>query len=225
MRKREQREIIAVNLKDLLKSRKITAKQVANDLNISYSTFGDWTRARTLPSPNQLKDVADYFKVSIANLTTLNEDLISPVSDSEVLDSKIRIAVLETSEQFGEETNRTVRWEYIPKFLPGADDSIGVMLNDDSMEPEYHKGDIIIARKVKYLNTNGDYILESYDGDEWLPSIQFARVINKGGQVIITPLNIDNEKCYVPERLTEEQYLKKYKNKYSIIRLIRDYTK
>ena len=38
-------------------------------------------------------------------------------------------------------------------------------------------------------------------------------------------INIDNEKCYVPERLTEEQYLKKYKNKYSIIRLIRDYTK
>jgi len=31
MRKREQREIIAVNLKDLLKSRKITAKQVAKD--------------------------------------------------------------------------------------------------------------------------------------------------------------------------------------------------
>ena len=150
MRKREQREIIAVNLKDLLKSRKITAKQVAKDLNVSYSTFGDWTRARTFPSPNQLKDVADYFKVSIANLTTLNEDLISPVSDSEVLDSKIRIAVLETSEQFGEETNRTVRWEYIPKFLPGADDSIGIMLNDDSMETEYHKGDIIIARKVKY---------------------------------------------------------------------------
>ena len=60
MRKREQREIIAVNLKDLLKSRKITAKQVAKDLNVSYSTFGDWTRARTLPSPNPLKDVADY---------------------------------------------------------------------------------------------------------------------------------------------------------------------
>ena len=78
---------------------------------------------------------------------------------------------------------------------------------------------------INHANTNGDYILESYDGDEWLPSIQFARVINKGGQVIITPLNIDNEKCYVPERLTEEQYLKKYKNKYSIIRLIRDYTK
>ena len=95
----------------------------------------------------------------------------------------------------------------------------------EKLIPLLDKGDIIIARKVKYLNTNGDYILESYDGDEWLPSIQFARVINKGGQVIITPLNIDNEKCYVPERLTEEQYLKKYKNKYSIIRLIRDYTK
>ena len=74
MRKREQREIIAVNLKELLKSRKITAKQVAKDLNVSYSTFGDWTRARTTPSPSQLKDVADYFRVSIGNLTSLNED-------------------------------------------------------------------------------------------------------------------------------------------------------
>lgn len=225
MRKREQREIIAVNLKELLKSRKITAKQVAKDLNVGYSTFGDWTRARTLPSPSQLKDVADYFKVSIGNLTTLEEDLANPVSDAEVLDSKIRIAILESAELDGEEINRTIRWEYIPKFLPGADDAIGFMLNDNSMEPEYHKGDIIIARKTKFLNTNGDYILEAYVGDEWLPSFQFARVINKGNEVIITPLNIDNEKCYIPERLTEAQYLKKYKNKYSIIRLIRDYTK
>ena len=225
MRKVEQREIISINLKDLLRSRKLTAKQVASDLNVSYSTFGDWTRGRTSPSASQLKDVADYFKVSIGNLTSLNEDFSTPVSDAEILDSKVRISVLESAVRDGEEVNRAFRWEYIPKFLVGNEHAIGIMLNDDSMEPEYHKGDIIIARKVKYLNSNKDYILESYDGDEWIPSYQFARVIQKGNKVLITPLNNDNEKCFVPERLTESEYLKKYKNIYSIIRLIRDYEK
>ena len=225
MNKKEQRLIIAENLRILLKQNNKKRTDVASDLKISYSTVSDWARGRTAPNAGQVKMLADYFKVTIGDITNRSDDYDSR-SDSEILDSKVRVPVL-TNVQSTEDggTTYSTTMEYIDKYLPGSDDCIGFQLNDDSMEPEYHKGDIIIARKVKYLNTNGDYILESYDGDEWLPSIQFARVINKGGQVIITPLNIDNEKCYVPERLTEEQYLKKYKNKYSIIRLIRDYTK
>ncbi len=225
MNKREERFIIATNLKRFLKENKLTAKEVAKDLNISYSTFGDWTRERTAPNASQLKAVADYFKVAIGDLTTLSNDSTRKVSDSEVLDSKVRIHINRISETNGEKSYGASLWEYIPRYLIGADDAIGFILNDDSMEPEYHKGDIIIARRIKYLNSTGDYILESCDGDEWLPSYQFARVINKGSHVLITPLNNDNEKEIVPVRMNEIEYLKKYKSLYSIIRLIRDYEK
>lgn len=225
MNKREERYVISTNIKALLKANKLTAKEVADDLHISYSTFGDWTRARTAPNASQLKAVADYFKVAIGNLTTLPDNDFGPVSDSEVLDSKVRISIDDFIEKDGKQVGKSVRWEYIPKHLMGSDDAIGIILRDDSMEPEYHKGDVIIARRVKYLNSTGDYILESYDGEDWLPNFQFARVINKGSHVLIEPLNNDNEKAIVPVRMTELEYMNKYKNKYSIIRLIRDYTK
>ena len=94
-----------------------------------------------------IKDVADYFKVSIGNLI-IKRSFSTPVSDAEILDSKVRISVLESAACDGEEVNRVFRWEYIPKFLIGNEHAIGIPLNDDSMEPEYHKGDIIIARKL-----------------------------------------------------------------------------
>ena len=223
MEKREQREIIASNLRNLLKINKLTAIKVAQDLNLSYSTFGDWTRGRTSPNPSQLKAVADYFKISIGNLTSLPDDA-QYVSDSEILDSKVRISINDIQTAIdGEKIYKSIKWEYVPKSLVGKDDCIGIKLNDNSMEPEYHKGDIIIARQVKYLNTNGDYLLESVGEDEFLPEFRFVRVINKENDIIITPLNIDNESNYLPERLNEIEYMKKYKNKYLIIRLIRDY--
>lgn len=227
MSKRDEREIIAMNLKELLRAKKKTAKQVAEDLKVSYSTFGDWTRARTSPSASQLKDVANYFGTTIGNLTTLASDFMSNTTDAEILDSKMRIQILEDMGIEPDESSfKTITCEYVPRTLPGVDDSIGYTLKDDSMEPEYHKGDIVIARRVKYLNTDGgDYILDEGIENEWLPILRFARVYRCDGGVIITPLKINNEKGYLPEKLTEAEYLKKYRAKYSIIRLIRDYDK
>ena len=59
--------------------------------------------------------------------------------------------------------------------------------------------------------------------DEWLPEYRLARVIPKGNENIIYPLNVDNELKYTTEILNEIEYKKKYREIYSIIRLIRDY--
>ena len=183
MRKVEQREIISINLKDLLRSRKLTAKQVANDLNVSYSTFGDWTRGRTSPSASQLKDVADYFKVAIGNLTSLNEDFSTPVSDAEILDSKVRISVLESAVRDGEEVNRAFRWEYIPKFLIGNEHAIGIMLNDDSMEPKLKK-DSYVFLELNAPLINRDFGLFMYDG-----KLIVRRFIIRQDKLVLRPEN------------------------------------
>lgn len=222
MIKREERQIISDNLKALLSQSKKNRKKVSEDLNIKYSTFCDWVRARTAPDARQVKKLADYFKVSVGDITNRSENYDS-ISDSEILDSKVRITVFRTVECADGSTAYDTDYEYIDKFIPGSLESIGFRLDDDSMEPEYHKGDIIIARKVKYLNSGGDYLLDTNYSSEWFPELRLVRVIPKGKETIITPLNIDNEKGFMPERLTEIEYMKKYHNIYSVTRLIRNY--
>lgn len=90
------------------------------------------------------------------------------------------------------------------------------------MEPEYHKGDIIIARRINYIRVPGDYVF-TFSEDDWIPEYRLARVIPKGNENIIYPINVDNECKYITEILNEVEYKEKYKSIYSIIRLIRDY--
>lgn len=224
MNKKEQRLIIAENLKLLLKQNNKKRTDLSSDLNVAYSTVGDWVRGRTAPSAGQVKMLADYFKVTIGDITTRSEDYDSR-SDSEILDSKVRVPILVKSHASNDDSTLiySTTMEYIDKYLPGSNDCIGFKLSDDSMEPEYHKGDIIIARRINYLRTPGDYVFVISEDDDWIPEYRLARVIPKGNDNIIYPLNVDNECKYVTEILNEIEYKKKYKAIYSIIRLIRDY--
>ena len=56
MNKKEQRLIIAENLRILLKQNNKKRTDVASDLKISYSTVSDWARGRT--APNTSKNVS-----------------------------------------------------------------------------------------------------------------------------------------------------------------------
>jgi len=222
MIKREERQIISDNLKALLNQNKKKRTEVANDLNVKYSTFCDWVRARTAPDANQVKELANYFHVSVGEITNRNEDHKS-ISDAEILDSKVRITVFKTVERADGSTAYDTDYEYIDKYICGSHESIGFRLDDDSMEPEYHKGDIIIARKVKFMDNNADYLVDTSSQSEWFPELRLVRVYQKGSKVLIAPLNNDNEKGYIPERLNQMEYSKKYHNIYAVTRLIRNY--
>ena len=134
MIKREERQIISDNLKALLNQNKKKRTEVANDLNVKYSTFCDWVRARTAPDANQVKELANYFHVSVGEITNRNEDYNS-ISDAEILDSKVRITVFKTVECADGSIAYDTDYEYIDKYICGSRESIGFRLDDDSMEP------------------------------------------------------------------------------------------
>ena len=58
MNKVEMRKVLANNLVALLDYKKISRKNVADDLKLSYTKVCDWTRARTYPSEIELRPVA-----------------------------------------------------------------------------------------------------------------------------------------------------------------------
>lgn len=54
---------ISNNIKLLLKSEKITRRQVCTDLGFKYTTFCDWVNGKTTPGYRALEQLGDYFKV------------------------------------------------------------------------------------------------------------------------------------------------------------------
>ncbi len=54
---------ISNNIKILLKSEKITRRQVCADLGFKYTTFCDWVNGKTTPGYRTLEQLGDYFNV------------------------------------------------------------------------------------------------------------------------------------------------------------------
>lgn len=62
------KEIMAKNILRLMELHDKDRKQVCNDLDISYTTFTDWVKARTYPRIDKIELMAKYFGVQKADL-------------------------------------------------------------------------------------------------------------------------------------------------------------
>lgn len=222
MIKREERNIITNNLKSLFSQQTKTRKEIADAIGVKYSTFCDWFRGRTSPDANQVKLLANYFKVSIAEIIEPKTG-VSMISNSQILDSKTLVTIHKEVIRKDGTTTHDTDYEYVDKYIVGPQDVIGFKLNDDSMEPEYHKGDVIIATKIKYLTDNGDYLFDLGVDDEWFPELRLARVWIRKNDIIIAPLNYNNNKDYEEIHTDNIDYLNRFRGIYKIVQLIRTY--
>lgn len=69
MNKVDMRKVLANNLVALLDYKKISRKNIADDLKLSYTKVCDWTRARTYPSEIELGKLANYLETTVEQLT------------------------------------------------------------------------------------------------------------------------------------------------------------
>lgn len=69
---RELREIVAANLSALRNEKKLTQMKLAEILNYSDKAVSKWERGESLPDVSVLKQIADYFGVTVDYL--LSED-------------------------------------------------------------------------------------------------------------------------------------------------------
>ena len=76
--KEEMRITLSNNLNKLLDEKKISRRQISDDLNINYPVVCDWVKARTYPSQHNLGKLAFYLGTTIEQLTSpnsaINED-------------------------------------------------------------------------------------------------------------------------------------------------------
>ncbi|MFT3952745.1 MAG: helix-turn-helix transcriptional regulator [Oscillospiraceae bacterium] len=73
---------------ELMISRGINAKKVSDATGISTGNISDWKSGRSVPSLDKIKQLADYFNVSIDYLLGNEQNEKSPLSeeDRELLD-------------------------------------------------------------------------------------------------------------------------------------------
>ncbi len=71
---KELKEIIAKNLQDLRAKKRITQYQLAQALNYSDKAVSKWERAESIPDVTVIKQIADFFGVTVDYLLTEEHD-------------------------------------------------------------------------------------------------------------------------------------------------------
>lgn len=71
---KELREIIAANISSLRNEKKITQIKLAEMLNYSDKAVSKWERGESLPDISVLKQIADYFEVTVDYLLSESHD-------------------------------------------------------------------------------------------------------------------------------------------------------
>ena len=56
---------VAKNIKHLMANKKINRKQLAEDLDVKYSTLCEWLKGNKMPRPEKLDLLAKYFNTSV----------------------------------------------------------------------------------------------------------------------------------------------------------------
>lgn len=217
--KEEMRITLSNNLNKLLDEKKISRRQISDDLNINYPVVCDWVKARTYPSLHNLGKLAFYLGTTVEQLTSpnsaINEDGFSPEQST----SKRKVAVIDISTE--EWIKSPIDYEWISnKNLKPSGNYLLFDVVDDLLYPTYNIGDTVLAESLdeKILKTEGDYLLKTNDFDLML----FVHVYIKENGYLVAPLNNNNSISYLPKYYTTEEFKKNISNIHKAVRVTKN---
>lgn len=221
------KEILANNIKNLLKMQGFSREMVSEGIGVKYTTFCDWAKGRTYPKMEYIKEIADFFCVTINGLLEENPDYeMCMESYRQEHEPKGMF-----TQYFVYEINKLHSTPNDLKLLYSADvpyqwDSenqtfMGLILNDDSMSPEYLKNDIVIVTEQESLSGDGDYIIQLLKNSG--AKTYFRRIKIIDDSIAIIPLNPLNEIKDVTKYIPINDFKNKYKVLGKMKRHIRDF--
>ena len=73
-----EKEILANNLKKYMDDRKLNTNELANKLDLPYSTVNDWVNAVSYPRQDKLRRLAETFGVNKKDLTEPHNNIKKP---------------------------------------------------------------------------------------------------------------------------------------------------
>ena len=183
------RDIFINNLKAIMKERKVSRRQLAEGLNIPYTTLTDRCTGRIFPRVEKINLIADYFNIK-------KSDLIEEITDEDddaLYDDVVKVDVF--SKLFLDSVwclkNQSFKIDeelIPPEWIKNHQSYFGLIMNDNSMDPEFHKDDCLIIRECKKMDKDGFYCVLEKDSDY----AKIRKLIHINDGIMVMPLNMSD---------------------------------
>ncbi|PTE58732.1 helix-turn-helix domain-containing protein [Staphylococcus epidermidis] len=173
------KQVMAKNISRLMKENNIGRKKLSDDLKVKYTTLSDWINAKTYPRIDKIELLADYFKVSKADLVEDKErEALEtlPVKKIPVV-SKISAGLPIYSEE------NLIDYIYFATNKLNSDkEEFGLKVSGDSMDKIFQDGDIVVVEKDSIVENGqlGVVMINGYNAT-------VKRIRYNGDQVILIP--------------------------------------
>lgn len=183
------RNIFINNLKAIMKERKVSRRQLAEGLNIPYTTLTDWCTGRIFPRVEKINLIADYFNIK-------KSDLIEEITDEDddaLYDDVVKVDVfsklfLDSVWCLKNESFKIDEELIPPEWIKNHQSYFGLIMNDNSMDPEFHKDDCLIIRECKKMDKDGFYCILEKDSDY----AKIRKLIHINDGIMVMPLNMSD---------------------------------
>ncbi|MEB7330244.1 helix-turn-helix domain-containing protein [Staphylococcus epidermidis] len=173
------KQVMAKNISRLMKENNVGRKKLSDDLKVKYTTLSDWINAKTYPRIDKIELLADYFKVSKADLVEDKErEALEtlPVKKIPVV-SKISAGLPIYSEE------NLIDYIYFATNKLNSDkEEFGLKVSGDSMDKIFQDGDIVVVEKDSIVENGqlGVVMINGYNAT-------VKRIRYNGDQVILIP--------------------------------------
>ena len=183
------RDIFINNLKAIMKERRVSRRQLAEGLKVPYTTLTDWCTGRIFPRVEKINLIADYFNIK-------KSDLIEEITDEDddaLYDDVVKVDVF--SQLFLDSVwclkNQSFKIDeelIPPEWIKNHQSYFGLIMNDNSMDPEFHKDDCLIIRECKKMDKDGFYCVLEKDSDY----AKIRKLIHINDGIMVMPLNMND---------------------------------
>ena len=183
------RDIFINNLKAIMKERKVSRRQLAEGLNIPYTTLTDWCTGRIFPRVEKFNLIADYFNIKKSDLI----EEITYEDDDALYDDVVKVDVfsklfLDSVWCLKNEAFKIDEELIPPEWIKNHQSYFGLIMNDNSMDPEFHKDDCLIIRECKKMDKDGFYCVLEKDSDY----AKIRKLIHINDGIMVMPLNMSD---------------------------------
>lgn len=183
------RDIFINNLKTIMKERKVSRRQLAEGLNIPYTTLTDWCTGRIFPRVEKINLIADYFNIKKSDLI----EEITEEDDDALYDDVVKVDVfsklfLDSVWCLKNESFKIDEELIPPEWIKNHQSYFGLIMNDNSMDPEFHKDDCLIIRECKRMDKDGFYCVLEKDSDY----AKIRKLIHINDGIMVMPLNMSD---------------------------------
>jgi len=192
------KEVMANNIIRQMTLKNVDRNQMAQDLNLKYTTLSDWINAKTYPRIDKIELMAKYFGINKSDL--VESPNVTPIETIEAkkvpVVSQISAGIPIYSEQ------NILEYAYIPAYLSERNKEVFYLrVSGDSMDKEFKEGDLVLVEKDCPIENGqiGVVMVNGYNAT-------VKRIKYKDDKIILLPESHNDE--HLPQIYTNDDTVK-----------------